>query len=118
MPSHSPLKTEIRSPVLQFQPLTLAHRGLVGRYVRRFPPQISEHTFANLFIWRDRRPIMLAEWGGALLTAMEKDGSKSLLGAPIGECDLDGLIEQLAGPASTSSGASLSGPPARSKRPA
>ena len=80
---------------LAFEPLTLEHRELVDGYVHRFPPQISEHTFANLFVWGDKRPISVARWQGALLIAAEKDGERSLLGPPLGDFNLDGLLAQM-----------------------
>jgi len=35
-----------------FQPLSLASQKLVDDFLHRFPPEISELTFTNLFIWR------------------------------------------------------------------
>ena len=101
MSPRSHAKAEARSARAQleplaFEPLALGHRELVDGYVRRFPPQISEHTFANLFAWGDKRPISVALWQGALLIAAEKDGERSLLGPPLGDVNLDRLLAQMA----------------------
>jgi hypothetical protein len=48
------------------RPLTLAARGLVSEYFHTYPPEISEHTFTNLFIWQPSRPVLYAEIGGSL----------------------------------------------------
>ena len=90
------LKTEARGAGLQFEPLTFEHRELFDGFARRFPPQVSEHTFANLFVWLGKRPIFLARWQEALLVLMEEHGERSLLGPPLGDCDMDGLLAQMA----------------------
>ena len=82
--------------MLQFEPLTLGRRDLVDDYARRFPPQVSEHTFANLYVWRIQRPISLARWQGALLFVTGKDGERSLVGPPLGDCDVDALLARMA----------------------
>jgi hypothetical protein len=94
--ARSPLKAQKRPAALQFTPLTLEHRGLMDDYLRRFPPQVSEHTFANLFVWRGKRPISIAEWRGALLVMAEVKGERRLLGPPIGPFDPQALTALLA----------------------
>jgi uncharacterized protein len=37
--------------------LDLNDRDFVTDYLRRYPPTISEHTFTNLLVWRNMRPI-------------------------------------------------------------
>ena len=43
------------------RPLELSDRPMVEDYLRRHPPEISELTFTNLFVWRHARPVSLAE---------------------------------------------------------
>lgn len=97
MSSRCPLKTENRAAELQLRPLALEHRELVDGYLRRFPPQVSEHTFENLFVWRGKRPVSIAEWRGALLVVATADDERRLFGPPIGEFDPQALVELLAG---------------------
>ncbi len=82
---------------LQWQELELASRGLVTDYLRRDPPQISEHTFTNLFVWREHRPICFAETDGTLLIAARRGETLKLLGPPRGETPLAELTEALSG---------------------
>ena len=35
-----------------FKPLTLGDKSLFDQYFTRFPPEISEYTFTNLYMWR------------------------------------------------------------------
>jgi len=68
-------------------PLTLADRSLVSGYLRTFPPEISEHTFTNLFIWQPSRPILFAEIDSSLVflvKAAQDKGKYILFGPPVG----------------------------------
>ena len=63
-------------------PLTLADRSLVSAYLRTYPPEISEHTFTNLFIWQPSRPILFAELDNSLVflvNAAREKGTFSLI---------------------------------------
>ena len=68
-------------------PLTLADRSLVSGYLRTYPPEISEHTFTNLFIWQPSRPILFAEIDNSLVFLVNAAGEKGkyiLFGPPVG----------------------------------
>ena len=41
--------------------LKLSDRPTVEAYLQRYPPEISELTFTNLFVWRTSRPVFIAE---------------------------------------------------------
>lgn len=81
--------------MLDFKALELEHRDLLNGFLRRHPPQISEHTFTNLFAWRGSRPTALARWHDALLIVQETEGERSLLGPPVGDCDMEELLPVL-----------------------
>jgi hypothetical protein len=70
------------------RPLELSDRSLVTSYLRRYPPEISELTFTNLFVWRSSRPIWLSELGDSIVFAADVHGNdsttKAILGPPIG----------------------------------
>jgi hypothetical protein len=68
-------------------PLELAHRAEVNECLRRCPPEISEHTFTNLYVWREWRPVFLANVADALCFLEEHEGERHLLGPPIGDAD-------------------------------
>ncbi|MBW1743361.1 MAG: DUF2156 domain-containing protein [Deltaproteobacteria bacterium] len=71
------------------RPLDLGDQSLVSRYLKRYPPKISELTFTNLFVWRGSRPVWLVEIEDSLVFLAnargEDDAAKVLLGPPLGE---------------------------------
>ena len=79
--------------------LGIEHQSLVRDYFSRFPPEISEHTFTNLFVWRKSRPVYFAEVADSLLLLIDTKGSsgrhKILFGPPVGTLSLSEAIERL-----------------------
>jgi len=71
-----------------FEPLSLSHQGLVEEYFRRFPPQISEFTFTNLFIWRRHYQFRISVLHGLLTLLAQTPGSTPFLFPPVGQGDL------------------------------
>jgi hypothetical protein len=80
-----------------FHALDLADQGLVNDYLRRFPPEISEHTFTNLFAWRATRPIWLAEAMDSLVFACAAPGRPEtpaiLFGPPVGPASVVQILD-------------------------
>jgi len=65
-------------------PIKLYHRVEFEELLRKYPPLISEHTFTNLFMWRDfhkERWARLDDW--IVIEAMDKAGLPYFF-APIG----------------------------------
>ena len=58
------------------RPLTIADRSLVTEYLHRYPPDISEHTFTNLFIWQPSRPIFFTEIDNSLVFFVKSSGEE------------------------------------------
>jgi uncharacterized protein len=77
------------------------HRSLVTEYFSRFPSEISEHTYTNLFCWRRSRPIYIAELDDTLIflvtTNTEKKSELVLLGPPIGKLPLEQVFMEMKG---------------------
>jgi hypothetical protein len=73
---------------LSFEPLSLTHQGLVDDFFRRFPPQISEFTFTNLFIWRHYYQLRVSVVHGFLTLLGQPPGSAPFLFPPLGEGDI------------------------------
>ncbi len=71
------------------RPLELKDRTLVTGYLRRHPPEVSELTFTNLFVWRKSRPVSFVEVDGSLVfvvEAQEDDVARKLIfGPPVGD---------------------------------
>jgi len=54
------------------KPIEIKHKPLFDDYFKRFPPEISELTFTNLFMWRNHYDFLFAEWKNHLLIFSEK----------------------------------------------
>jgi hypothetical protein len=71
------------------RPLELTDLPVVKACLQRHPPEISELTFTNLFVWRSARPIFLAELKDAIVfmtnTRQENSDDKLIIGNPVGE---------------------------------
>lgn len=86
------------------RPLKLSDRPKVGEFLRRYPPEVSELTFTNLFVWRHSRPIFVGEVEDSMAfftKGGDGSGKAFILGHPLGEASLpdfaEGLREDLAG---------------------
>jgi len=80
--------TEIKS-------LDLGMREAVSERLAKYPPEISDHTFTNLFIWRKSRPIQIIDSGDALIFVATRKGHASVFGPPVGSME-PGLARSLA----------------------
>ncbi len=47
----APLVDELES--LNFKPISITDKELFDNYFSKYPPEISEYTFTNLYMWRD-----------------------------------------------------------------
>ena len=70
------------------RPLSLDDRQPVTEYLKRFPPEISELTFTNLYAWRHSRPIWVDEFRDSLLFFAETKTGLAILGNPVGPVSL------------------------------
>jgi hypothetical protein len=88
--------------------LTLADRSLVSEYLHSFPPDISEYTFTNLFIWQPYRPVFWAEIEESLVFFVKsacEEGQYIIYGPPVGTITIPDII---AASSSSVSGGSVS----------
>ena len=80
-------------------PLTLHHKDQVTSFLERHPPVISELTFTNLYVWRQSRPIWVAEVNDTLVFLIngneENNNKKIILGPPVGSASLVDVQTQL-----------------------
>jgi hypothetical protein len=82
-----------------FKPLGIEHKAVFDQFFREDPPQISELTFTNLFIWRHHyRPLWLIK-EGCLLIVFRPDAGPLWGLAPVGKGEkgraLDALCEEI-----------------------
>jgi len=90
--------------------LTLADKNLVTEYLHRYPPEISEHTFTNLFIWQPSRPVFFAEVNNSLVFLVKSVTGEEeyiLYGPPVG--DIAAIPEILSAFGSSADGGSVIG---------
>ncbi|MBU0665323.1 MAG: DUF2156 domain-containing protein [Proteobacteria bacterium] len=69
---------------MTLRPLSLDDRLFVSEYLRRFPPEISELTFTNLYAWRSTRPIWIDIFEESLIFFAETKMGLIILGNPVG----------------------------------
>ncbi len=73
---------------MTLRPLSLDDRLFVTEYLRRFPPETSELTFTNLYVWRRTRPIWIDTFRESLIFFAETQMGRVILGNPIGAVSL------------------------------
>ena len=58
---------QLHMEAIDFKPLEIQDKVVFNRFLRQDPPQISELTFTNLFMWRHRHQPSWLQWGNCLL---------------------------------------------------
>lgn len=85
---------------LKFKPVEIQDRKIIGSYFKADPPEISEFTFTNLFMWEHLYHPQWAEWGNTLLIIFYPDNSSPFGLPPVGTGDksdsMDILFDNLA----------------------
>lgn len=83
----------------EFRPLELGQKDLFRHYLAEDPPQISELTFTNLFMWRHCYHPVWLEHDGCLLVILKPEKSAPFGMQPVGAGDkrkaLDALCSEL-----------------------
>lgn len=75
--------------------IELSHKEIFSKYFKKYPPDISEHTFTNLFIWRKTRPIEFFEIGDSLLLITLYANGCTIFGPPIGPLTIEKAIAHM-----------------------
>ncbi len=78
----------------EFSELALADRAVLHPLFRRVGNGISEFTFANLYLFREKHSYRIARLGGDLYVVAGQDGGESFFMLPFGLCE-DGLLADL-----------------------
>lgn len=80
---------------LDFKPVDIEDKAIFNRYFKEDPPEISELTFTNLFMWQCLYHPVWTELDDVLLVVMNPDGSSSYGLQPVGRGDKQKAIETL-----------------------
>jgi hypothetical protein len=78
---------------LNFRPLSLQHKEEIEGALKENPPQISEFTFTNLFMWRCYYQFQVAENRGFYTLLASPVGSSPYFFPPLGKGDIEGWFE-------------------------
>ncbi|MBI5572763.1 MAG: DUF2156 domain-containing protein [Desulfomonile tiedjei] len=79
-----------------FKPVEIQHKRIFDEFFSQDPPQISELTFTNLFMWRIRyRPIWKV-WRDCLLIVMQEKDQEPFALPPVGAGDKGAALAELA----------------------
>lgn len=79
---------------MTLRPLSLDDRLFVTEYLQRFPPEISELTFTNLYAWRRTRPIWIDTFKESLIFFAETRMGLVVLGNPVGPVSLGEVFRE------------------------
>lgn len=71
-----------------FEDLALKHQNLIEDFLKRYPPEISELTFTNLFIWRHYYQFKITFHKGFLTFIAQPPDRTPFLFPPLGEGDV------------------------------
>ncbi|MFH2123086.1 MAG: phosphatidylglycerol lysyltransferase domain-containing protein [Pseudomonadota bacterium] len=79
---------------MRLHPLSLDDRPMVTEYLRRFPPEISELTFTNLYAWQLTRQVWLDIFKDSLIFFADSKTGRVLLGNPVGSLSLSDAFSE------------------------
>lgn len=86
-------------PLDDFRPIEIQHKEVFNRFFLQDPPDTSELTFTNLFIWRHHYNPIWLQWENCLLIILKPEGISPFCLPPVGSGNkveaLDILCEQL-----------------------
>lgn len=69
---------------LEFVPVEINHTSHFKKIIDKFPPQFSEHTFTNIFIWRNHYSFRWAKVDNCILLLAKDDKGSPYFFAPFG----------------------------------
>lgn len=81
----------------EFKLLELSDREEVEEFFRKYSPETSDYSFANLFIWRNYDQPKLTLVNGNLCILLEPAGGSPYFLAPVGEAEIEKTLHQCFG---------------------
>lgn len=73
--------------------ISLEQKPIYDKYLKKYPTELSEQNFTNLFMWQRPRPKKTIEASGSLITYEERDEGTIIFGPPIGPMPLGEALE-------------------------
>ena len=80
---------------LDFKPIEINGKGIFDHYLTQDPPQISELTFTNLFMWRHKYNPSWCEEENCLLIILNPDSDIPFGLPPVGKGDKGRALKKL-----------------------
>jgi len=78
-----------------FKAIEIQDKPLFDEYLAKDPPQVSELTFTNLFIWRHHYKPAWLEWNGCILVLFHPQKGSSYGLCPFGPGDKESALDAL-----------------------
>jgi len=78
-----------------FENFGLKHKNILNLYLKKYPPQISELTFTNLFCWSRQKGLKISLFQEAIILLSEPEKAEPYFFYPIGDCNIKEFIEIL-----------------------
>lgn len=79
----------------EFQDISWENKAVLDWFFSEYPPEISEYTFTNLFIWRKARPIKLSLIDQSLCVMAQKDEMMRFFLPPLGSHDVHDIAGKM-----------------------
>jgi hypothetical protein len=79
----------------EFEDVSLENKLAADWFFNQYPPEISEYTFTNLYVWRRTRHIKLSLLDRFLCIMAQGDDEKTYMMPPIGDGDLCAVAEKM-----------------------
>ena len=80
-------------PFPEFRKLTLADKGSFGSYFAKNPPETSEYTFTNFYIWRNCDRSEITSVNGNICVCARPENEPPYFFEPMGENDIEGTVK-------------------------
>jgi len=81
--------------IVEFKPVEIQDKEIFDEYFMADPPEISEFTFTNLFMWKHRYHPQWAQWENELLIIFYPEKSSPFGLPPVGTGDKSGAMHVL-----------------------
>ncbi len=68
-----------------YKPIEIGDKGTFDGFFKKYPPEISEHTFTNLYMWRNYYHFSWRVVDNCLILLSHKDPARTIMFPPVGE---------------------------------